>query len=74
VVDRSGSNSWAEFAGLFCVTWSAFLDHERAKPELEAPMPEDAKEATGHGARAKRLKSSAVSFDLLTTAENRAVL
>jgi hypothetical protein len=29
-------------------------------------MPEDAKEATGHGIRAKRSKSGAVSFDVLT--------
>ncbi len=28
-------------------------------------MPEDAKEAIGHGVRAKRSKSGAVSFDLL---------
>ena len=28
-------------------------------------MPEDAKEATGHGIRAKRSKSGAVSFHLL---------
>jgi hypothetical protein len=28
-------------------------------------MPEDAKEAVGHGLRAKRSKSGAVSFDLL---------
>jgi hypothetical protein len=28
-------------------------------------MPEDAKEATGHGVRAKRSKSGAISFDLL---------
>jgi len=27
-------------------------------------MPEDAKEATGHGIRAKRSKSGAISFDL----------
>src|SRR6188768_674923 len=31
VVDMSTSNSWAEFAGLFCTTRDAFLDHERAK-------------------------------------------
>jgi predicted phage-related endonuclease len=31
IVDMSESNSWAEFAGLFCATRSAFLDHERAK-------------------------------------------
>jgi hypothetical protein len=28
-------------------------------------MPEDAKEAIGHGVRAKRSKSGAVSFDVL---------
>ena len=65
IVDMSGSNSWAELAGLYCATRSAFLDHERAKAELKALMPEDAKEATGHGVRAKRSKSGAVSFDLL---------
>ena len=72
VVDMSGSNSWAQFAGLFCATRSAFIDHERAKAELKALMPEDVKEATGHGVRAKRSKSGAVSFDLLATEENRA--
>ncbi len=29
-------------------------------------MPEDAKEAIGHGVRARRSKSGAVSFDLLS--------
>ena len=65
IVDMSESNSWAEFASLFCSTRSAFLDHERAKAELKALMPEDAKEANGHGVRAKRSKAGAVSFDLL---------
>jgi hypothetical protein len=72
VVDMSSSNSWAEFAGLFCATRSAFLDHERAKSGLKAVMPEDAKEANGHGIRARRSKSGAVSFDLLATEENHA--
>ena len=63
----STSNSWAEFAGLFRNTRDAFLDHERAKSELKTLMPEDAKEAVGHGVRAKRSKSGAVSFDLLET-------
>ena len=63
VVDMGQSNSWAEFAGLFRSTRAAFLDHERAKSELKALMPEDAKEAIGHGIRAKRSKSGAVSFD-----------
>jgi len=66
IIDMSGSNSWAEFAGLFRKTRQAFLDHERSKTEL-ALMPEDAKEALGHGVRAKRSKSGAVSFDLLET-------
>ncbi len=65
IVDMSASNSWAEFAGLFRNTRHAFLDHERSKAELKALMPEDAKEAIGHGVRAKRSKSGAVSFDLL---------
>ena len=32
-------------------------------------MPEDAKEAIGHGVRAKRSKSGAISFDLLEAQE-----
>jgi predicted phage-related endonuclease len=65
VVDMSASNSWAEFAGLFRNTRQAFLDHEKSKAELKGLMPEDAKEAFGHGIRAKRSKSGAVSFDLM---------
>jgi predicted phage-related endonuclease len=65
IVDMSSSNSWAEFAGLFRNTRQAFLEHERAKSELKSLMPEDAKEAVGHGVRAKRSRSGAVSFDLL---------
>ena len=37
-------------------------------------MPEDAKEATGHGIRAKRSKSGAVSFDLLDAGASHAAL
>jgi predicted phage-related endonuclease len=65
IVDMSSSNSWAEFAALFRDTRDAFLDHERAKDQLKALMPEDAKEAIGHGVRAKRSKAGAVSFDVL---------
>src|SRR5207237_1064575 len=65
VVDMNASNSWAEFAGLFRDTHGAHSDHERAKTELKGLMPEDAKEAMGHGIRAKRSKSGAVSFDLV---------
>ena len=74
IVDMSESNSWAQFAGLFCATQSAFLDHERAKSELKALMPEDAKEASGHGVRAKRSKSGAVSFDLLVQEDDHAAV
>ena len=66
IVDMSSSNSWAEFAALFRNTRQVFLDHERAKSELKALMPEDVKEAIGHGVRAKRSKAGAVSFDVLT--------
>ena len=74
VVDMNASNSWAEFANLFCETRQAHADHERAKGELKALMPEDAKEAMGHGVRAKRSKSGAVSFDLIETEGSHASL
>jgi hypothetical protein len=37
-------------------------------------MPEDAREATGHGIRAKRSKSGAISFDLLEIEKNHAAV
>jgi hypothetical protein len=66
-VDMASSNAWAEFAALFRSTKSAFLEHERAKTELKGLMPEDAKEAFGHGVRAKRSKAGAVSFEVIAT-------
>ncbi len=72
LIDMSSSNSWAEFAALFRTTRGAFLDHERAKSELKALMPEDAKEAIGHGVRARRSKAGAVSFDVLETEASHA--
>ena len=53
----SASNSWAEFAGLFRSTRPAFLEHERVKAELKSLMPEDAKEAIGHGLRVDNVKA-----------------
>jgi hypothetical protein len=41
------------------------VEHEAAKAELKKLVPEDAKEASGHGLRAKRSKSGAVSFELM---------
>jgi len=74
IVDMSSSNSWAEFAALFRSTRGAFLDHERAKSELKALIPEDAKEAIGHGVRAKRSRPGAVSFDLLESEASHAAI
>jgi hypothetical protein len=68
IVDMTASNTWAEFASIFTRTRAAHLEHEQAKVELKGLMPEDAKEAIGHGIRAKRSKSGAVSFDFLTAA------
>jgi predicted phage-related endonuclease len=67
IVDMSSSNAWAEFSNVFRRTRDAYLEHENAKVELKALMPEDAKEAIGHGIRAKRSKSGAVSFDVLSS-------
>jgi len=64
-VDMSGSNAWAELANLYRLTRSAAMDHDRAKSELKVLVPEDAKEASGHGLRAKRSKSGAISFEVL---------
>jgi predicted phage-related endonuclease len=73
-VDMNPSNSWAEFATLFCETHQAHADHERAKSELKSLIPEDAKEAMGHGIRAKRSKSGAVSFDVVEMEASHASL
>jgi len=65
VVDMSASNSWAEFAATYRRTRPAYHEHEGAKADLKKLVPEDAKEAAGHGLRAKRSKSGAISFDLV---------
>jgi predicted phage-related endonuclease len=74
IVDMSSSNSWAEFAAVFRNTRSAFLEHERAKAELKSLIPDDAKEAIGHGVRAKRSKSGAISFDVIDAEAARAAI
>jgi predicted phage-related endonuclease len=74
IVDMSSSNAWAECSNVFRRTREAYLEHENAKAELKDLMPEDAKEAIGHGIRAKRSKSGAVSFDVLSLEANRAQL
>jgi predicted phage-related endonuclease len=73
-VDMSGSNSWAEFATIYCRTRPAVVEHEKAKGELKALMPEDAKEAFGHGVKAKRSKAGAISFELVGVESGHASL
>jgi predicted phage-related endonuclease len=74
IVDMTSSNTWAEFAAIFSTTREAHQKHERAKAELKILMPEDAQQAFGHGIRAKRSKSGAVSFDLLDQGDSRAAI
>jgi len=73
-VNMSGSNAWAEFANLYRVTRAAAIDHDRAKAELKALVPEDAREASSHGLRAKRSKSGAISFEVLAAEASHAAL
>jgi predicted phage-related endonuclease len=65
VVDMSTSNSWGAFAATYRRTRPAHQEHEAAKADLKKLVPEDAKEASGHGLRAKRSKSGAINFDLV---------
>jgi predicted phage-related endonuclease len=65
IVDMSTSNAWAEFADVFIRTRDAHFEHEKAKSELKSLMPEDAQQAIGHGIKARRSKSGAISFDLV---------
>jgi predicted phage-related endonuclease len=69
IVDMSASNSWAELTAAYRRTRPAHQEHEGAKADLKKLVPEDAKEAIGHGLRAKRSKSGAISFDLVEVAD-----
>src|ERR1700728_4192541 len=74
IVDMSASNSWAEFAATYRRTRPAYQEHEAAKADLKKLVPEDAREAIGHGLRAKRSKSGAIGFDLLDVEAGHAAL
>ena len=74
IVDMSASNSWAEFAATYRRTRPAFQEHEGAKTDLKKLVPEDAKEASGHGLRAKRSKSGAISFEVMEMEADHAPL
>jgi predicted phage-related endonuclease len=62
-VDMQTSNAWAQWAAVFERTVRAHGEHEEAKIELKKLVPDDAHQATGHGVRAKRSKSGAISFE-----------
>ncbi len=66
VVDMTLPNTWAEYASLYAQTREAHLRHESAKAELKSLVPDDAKEAFGHGVRAKRSRVGAISFELMS--------
>ncbi|MBR0774576.1 YqaJ viral recombinase family protein [Bradyrhizobium diazoefficiens] len=66
IVDMASSNSWADLAANYLRTRAAHGEHELAKTELKKLVPEDAKEAIGHGIRAKRSKTGAISFDAIS--------
>ena len=74
IVDMSTSNVWAEFAAIFARTQPAYLEHEKARAELKALLPEDAQQATGYGVRAKRSKSGAITFELLKAEDDHATV
>nr|WP_249157515.1 YqaJ viral recombinase family protein [Bradyrhizobium diazoefficiens] len=67
VVDMSTSNQWADLAATYLRTRAAHGEHETAKADLKNLMPDYAKEAIGHGIKAKRSKSGAISFEAQVT-------
>lgn len=68
IVDMATSNSWGELAATYLRTREAHGEHELAKIELKKLVPEDAKEAVGHGIKARRSKSGAISFEAVEVA------
>jgi predicted phage-related endonuclease len=74
IVDMTSSNAWAEFAATFARTRPAYLAHEKAKAELKSLVPEDAQQAVGHGVRARRSKSGAITFELLKAEDGHAAV
>ena len=74
IVDMSASNAWAKFADVFARTHPAFLAHERARGELKSLMPEDAQQTIGHGVRARRSRSGAITIELLKAEDGNAAV
>ena len=59
---------------IFSRTQPAHLEHEKAKTELKTLVPDDAQQAIGHGVRAKRSKSGAITFELLKAEDDHATV
>jgi len=74
VADMATSNAWGEYAATFARTRAAHAEHETAKAELKLLVPEDAREAFGHGIRAKRSKSGAITIDVVANGGGHASL
>lgn len=74
IADMSTSNAWADLSAVYRRTRAAFAEHEAAKADLKKLVPDDAKEAIGHGIRAKRSKSGAISFDFFGAGASDAAL
>jgi hypothetical protein len=70
----TSSNAWAEFAAIFSRTQPAYLEHEKAKAELKGLVPEDARQAIGHGVCAKRSNAGAITFELLKREDGNAAV
>ena len=73
VMDMSRSNAWADQAEVFLATLQAHGQHERARAELKELVPPDAREAHGHGLRAKRSRAGAISFEVLANGGEHAL-
>jgi predicted phage-related endonuclease len=74
VVDMTCSEAWASHAESFVYTLAAYGQHERAKAQLKALMPKDAREAYGHGVVAKRSKVGSINIHGVPKGGSRAEL
>lgn len=62
VVDMSASNSWGAMAGRWIAHRAAVHDYNDAAKGIKKLVPDDAKEAFGHGIRVKRSKTGALTI------------
>lgn len=64
VIDMSGSNSWAEQAGIIREAKPHVDLHAKAMKEIKTLMPTDAKEARGHGVKITRSKTGTLTVKM----------